>query len=67
MSKAETEDLLEVPLPVAARELGVAWATAWRLLLQGALQGRQLENGRWMISVGSIRRLAKKARRPTDR
>lgn len=61
MSKAETEDLREVSLPVAARELGVAWATAWRLLLQGALEGRQLENGRWMIGVGSIRRLGARA------
>ncbi len=45
-----------VSLPSAARRLGVSWPVAWRKLLRGELEGRQI-NGRWQVTASSVQRL----------
>ena len=44
-----------VPLSLAAHQLGLSWAQAWRLVLQGELKGEQ-RNGRWYVAADEIRR-----------
>lgn len=46
-----------IPLADAAKRLGISWERAWRLVLNGKLEGRR--SGRsWMVSTKSIRKLA---------
>ena len=44
-----------LPLSQAAHQLGLSWAQAWRLVLQGELKGEQ-RNGRWYVAADEIRR-----------
>jgi hypothetical protein len=43
----------DITLPQAAREIGISWASAWRLLLTGRLEGRLL-HGRWIVTRSSL-------------
>ena len=51
----------ELPLPAVCRKLNISWAQAWRLLLRGDLQGRQVR-GRWMVSAESVSDLRRRRR-----
>jgi hypothetical protein len=56
----------KVPLMVAAKELGVGYSKALRMVLTGQLAGEQ-EYGRWMVEAASLRRakrIANEARPP---
>lgn len=44
----------EVPLMEAAKELGLGYSRALRLVLTGALKGEQ-RFGRWMVDSASLR------------
>lgn len=54
MGPAGLADIQWMPLAQAAQRLGLSWERAWRLTLQGSLHGRQLGNGRWVVSAESI-------------
>lgn len=43
-------------LPATAMRLGCSWGVAWRKLLTGQLEGKQV-GGRWLISEESVRRV----------
>lgn len=45
-----------ISLSEAAKELGVSWAVAWRLLLQGKLLGRKVGQN-WRVDERSVRHL----------
>lgn len=45
-----------ISLTEAALRLGISWERAWRALLSGGLEG-QKHNGRWYVTVRSVRRL----------
>lgn len=55
-----------VPLSTAARRLRLSWASAYRLILMGQLDG-QLINGRWQISQESLDRVVKERSAAGDR
>jgi hypothetical protein len=44
----------ELPLPATAARLGLNWRQAFDAVLSHRLEGRQLDNGRWVVSVESI-------------
>ena len=44
----------EMSLPRAAMQLRVSGEVARRLMLRGALRGRQLPNGRWVVTTESV-------------
>lgn len=46
----------DISLSQAAKELGVSWAVAWRLLLQGKLLGRKVGKN-WWVDERSVRHL----------
>jgi len=43
----------EVGLAGAAKELGISWQRAWRLLLTGELDGHQ-RDGHWYVRTDSV-------------
>ena len=45
----------KIPLADAALRLRVSWHTAYRMLLQGELEGERAGN-RWLVSRASIER-----------
>ena len=47
-----------IPLAEGAHRLSLSWGQAWRLLLNGSLQGEKVR-GRWMVSRASVDRLAR--------
>jgi len=48
-----TEFRERISLPVAAKELGIPWATAWNAVLRGSLEG--VKEGRvWMVTRSSV-------------
>lgn len=51
----------EITLPAAARQLRQSWPRTWRQVLTGELEGRQDENGKWLVKADSVER-AKEAR-----
>lgn len=51
----------ELSLPVAAFKLGVSYEVAKRQLFRGELEGRQDDNGKWLVKASSVER-AKEAR-----
>ncbi len=52
-----------ISLSLAAQRLGVSWAVAWRLLLQGKLRGHKVR-GRWFIDPISVRDFDEEATDP---
>jgi hypothetical protein len=53
---AKREDVMS--LVDACRELGIAYPAGYRLLLTGALVGER-RGGRWVVSCGSVARVAR--------
>lgn len=45
----------EITLAEAARRLHKSWGQAWRLLLQGKLDGRKVGN-HWIVTTRSVER-----------
>lgn len=51
-------DKRELSLPAAAQALGISYERVKRLLFTGQLQGRQADNGRWMVFAESLSQVA---------
>ena len=47
----------QIPLVEAARRLQISWASAWRALLVGRLDGEKIR-GRWFVTRASVKYLA---------
>jgi hypothetical protein len=55
-----------ISLPQAAQALGQSWERTWRQVLTGQLAGEK-RDGRWLVSVASVERLARLRQRETER
>lgn len=49
----------EISLPASAIRLGMNWRQTFDALLSGRLTGRQLPNGRWVVTVTSVTALSR--------
>ena len=47
-----------MPLAEAAKELGISWHRAWRLVLTGRLDAHK-NGGRWLVKIASIESYSK--------
>ncbi len=56
----------EISLVRAAHLLHVSWAVAYRMLLEGELEGRQGDNGRWYVTRDSLQRISRERRRARE-
>jgi len=43
-------------LPAAAKQLGLSWTQAWRMVLTGALRA-ELVGGRWRVDAADVARV----------
>jgi hypothetical protein len=55
----KTPTLADVPLAVAAQQLGISWQQAWRAVLVGHLIG-QKRAGKWYVNSASMDALAER-------